>query len=637
MEWGYLISPSHASIAFETMKRTSQLIALTAFLSCVSGAGDAYAVQRSDEPLIGSGVIQAASSNQNVAEPGQVAPVAYESDVALPPIVSGTSKSTSPGAIADDQVRTRIASRPWAAKPPIVRAERALTLPPIVRSASPKTIRPEPEPAAAIVAKPETGSDQPLMPWPTMVTVPVVKPEFNRPALVESRNLPVAFYQESDEPQSLLAPADGMFGNDSILEEASNIPLPSSLPSVPRLQDEVAVPDAMLSESTASSPTIDSSSRNAGAPAYFNGGNGYADTPVIADSGCTDCGTNFNSNVCATCGTDLMDGSCSKCGPGAAYSNGPVIEDYGTFGSVSSARAYLYVEGLYMTRTDGDIVNSNFGSLGRFDGAPGLRVTAGRRADSIFGKELGVSVLPGIEQDISRTDGPGRLNVLRLPSGGFSGAESSSFFNANFQSQSKETDLYSIEYNRVNWGWDLVKSFIGLRYIRMDDSYSIRSTQNPRGFTPANPATGAGAILARSGGSGLFSMDATNNLFGPQIGGELFYDIGYRWSASAFGKFGVFVNANEFDTRLVNNGLVAIDSENTDATIATTAELGFIAHYQLRTNLRFRAAYNMQFIGNVATVSDNLTGQISPLTGFNTTDSDDAFFHGLSIGFEFYR
>jgi hypothetical protein len=43
------------------------------------------------------------------------------------------------------------------------------------------------------------------------------------------------------------------------------------------------------------------------------------------------------------------------------------------------------------------------------------------------------------------------------------------------------------------------------------------------------------------------------------------------------------------------------------------------------------------FLGRVATVSDNFSPFVSPFTGFNASDEDDAFLHGFSFGLEIYR
>ena len=61
-------------------------------------------------------------------------------------------------------------------------------------------------------------------------------------------------------------------------------------------------------------------------------------------------------------------------------------DDY--FGSITGARWYIEAEGMYIDRTDGTIVNSNFGSLGDFDANFGVRLTAGRRRDVTRGFEF---------------------------------------------------------------------------------------------------------------------------------------------------------------------------------------------------------------------------------------------------------
>jgi hypothetical protein len=364
---------------------------------------------------------------------------------------------------------------------------------------------------------------------------------------------------------------------------------------------------------------------------YSNSPNGIDGTTNLYAG--QDAGVSPSSGGCATCGDGLIDGACSTCGPGAAYADGPVIRDYGTFGSVSAADRYLYVDALVWTRADGDIANSNFGTLNDFDFTGGIRATFGVRDDSIFGREISFLGLPRVDQEISRTDTLGRLDVNINPITGpeFNGISTinDAFFNATAQTQRKESDLYSLEFNRVNWGWDLIKTFRGFRYLRFDDSYSVTSVGSRPVGGPIGPPQFEDV-------NGNFTLDASNTLIGAQIGGELFYDIGYRWSASGFSKFGIFANFSDFDFNYTNADFTA-DSENDSVTLSTVAELGVLAHYQIRTNLRFRAGYNVLFVGNVSTTSDNIGQSAGLFTGFEATDSDDVLFHGFNFGLEFYR
>ena len=363
---------------------------------------------------------------------------------------------------------------------------------------------------------------------------------------------------------------------------------------------------------------------NAGLPAQPT--QGFADGTSYFDQNAQANGAPGVSN-CATCGNGLTDGSCPNCGPGAGYSDGPIIRDYGTFGSVSAANRYLYLDALVMTRADGDIQNSNFGTLNDFDFSAGVRATFGTRADSIIGRELSFFALPEIDQDISRTDAPGRLSIITNPTSGIAAnginSTNDAFFIATQQTQRKESSLYAVEFNRTNWGWDLLKSFTGFRFLQFDDEYFVSSVGSRLG-ADGQPVTGD------------FTLDTSNSLFGAHLGGEVFYDVGYRWSASGFGKFGIFANFNSLDFDY-NNDDFDVNSEDDGFTISTVAELGFLAHYQIRTNLRFRAGYNALFVGNVSSVADNLGQTAGLFSGFEGEDSDDAFFHGFNFGLEFYR
>ena len=338
--------------------------------------------------------------------------------------------------------------------------------------------------------------------------------------------------------------------------------------------------------------------------------------PVIMDSGygasCSSC----SDGGCSSCASPVS--SCNSCGSGGCYSESTVANQFGCCGSVYSARRYLIAEALYFDREDGSISASNFGGPGAFDWDIGYRITLGRRADATSGNEFSYMGIPSLEKSRTTTDPIGRINARFTSNDGFTGVESSAFRNAVEQNQTKETGLHSLEFNRVKWGWDVIKTFVGLRYIHVDDDYRMFS-RNIAGET------------------GEFEMNALNNMFGPHIGGELFYDIGYRVSLSMFGKAGGYVNFNRVDTSLNNNGAQFIDTRDENVTLSGSLELGLIGHWQMSREARLRFGYNVLWLGEVASVSDNFSPNLSPLTGSDAGDSDDMFFHGLSVGLEVYR
>ena len=221
-----------------------------------------------------------------------------------------------------------------------------------------------------------------------------------------------------------------------------------------------------------------------------------------------------------------------------------------------------------------------------------------------------------------------------MPTGGLSVNDIPSFFNATEQSQSKESYFHSLEFNKVKWGWDVIKSYVGLRYIFFDDEHTLFS-QNAANIGPDGsldlPQTGE------------FRIGTTNNLIGPQIGGELYYDVGYRVSLSGFSRLGAYVNFSELNETLDNNGVRFVDTEDTNTTVSYTYEIGLSAKYRLTSQSQFRLGYNLYFWDRLATVSDNIVNQGFGIPtgpsffGAGTSDSDSVFISGLSVGFEFYR
>lgn len=328
---------------------------------------------------------------------------------------------------------------------------------------------------------------------------------------------------------------------------------------------------------------------------------------------------------------------CQNCGTQGCYNPGEIAGTFNSCGCNSMARRYMIAEVLYFDRQDGFINNSNFGTLNNFDPEAGWRFTIGRRTDSTRGREISYMGTLAIEQTRNAVQPGGLIQSRFVPSDGFNGGNMRAFFNATEQSQAKETFLHSLEFNRVKWGWDVMKSFVGLRYFLVDDSYSMFSQSAAVAPSALNPA----GIPAEQG---FFQMDAVNHLIGPHIGGELYYDVGYRWSLSGFSKAGIYANFNQFDTRLVSNGVTFVDAEDNNATISGSYEAGLMAKYRLTQRAQFRAGYNILWLGEMGTVSDNLASRTTPLgisltpsIGAETSDSDDMFFHGFSFGFELYR
>ena len=328
-------------------------------------------------------------------------------------------------------------------------------------------------------------------------------------------------------------------------------------------------------------------------------------------------------------GAPTNNNGCQSCGPGGCYDPNAVQNQFGCSGSVASADYYFWGDILLWTRSDGDIQLSNFSSLSDFSWEAGFRATLGYRQNATLGREFTYFGTGDLEESETVTSQSNNLGSLFVPAGGFGAAETTAFFNANEQTQSKESKIHSLEYNRVRWGWDVLKQFVGIRYLYFGDEVELLSTSTV---------------------DGRFAMNNINNLIGAHVGGELFYDVGFRSSVSLTGKTGAYLNFADVDTTFVNDGNTFIDRDVDDTHLASSIELGIMGHYQLNPRARFRLGYDVLLLWGLFTVENNAPrlsndpflipppNILTPLTGSDlNTNNDTVVFHGLSFGLEIFR
>ena len=335
---------------------------------------------------------------------------------------------------------------------------------------------------------------------------------------------------------------------------------------------------------------------------------------------CTDC----SGGGCSNCGIasaagGVVTSNCQACGNNGCHNPGSVLSRAGTSGLVPASRRYLLADGLLFTRTDGDsIINSNFGSLDGFDFSGGLRLTYGAKSDSLRGREITYEGIAPIEEFETRESAGGLITTGLFAGGGLPAGAATAFQNVTEQTEFQTAEFHSLEFNRVTYGWDVIKSFAGVRFLYLEDDYQTNTTN-------------------LFGETGEFRLQSINNLFGVHVGGEIFYDIGRRLSYSFASKAGVFVNFSQVDTLLSNGGIDFIDDDDDNATFSTSLEFSALAHYQLSQTARFRIGYNVLFVGEVATAQDNFNPILTPTSASSTDDGDDIVFHGLNVGFEIFR
>lgn len=345
-----------------------------------------------------------------------------------------------------------------------------------------------------------------------------------------------------------------------------------------------------------------------------DGGSGSGSTcDGCSDSACTSCGgiglgrigrPTLGLRRAVGCGPFCLLGGVANCG-------------FDDCGYVSPAERYFQADALYWRRSDGGIIGTTFGGVSNNDWNWGWRGTLGWRQDEIIGHELTYFGFQPFTDTVRQTSPAGLIDARFFPAGGYNFALLDSFYDAEVTRQTMQSRLHSVGLSRVRFGWDVVKTSFGMRYIWFDDQYQLASQ--------------SGADL------GLFQSKAINNLFGPDLGLELLYDVGRRISFSGKIKGGLFINFNRYETNVANNStqLVAARVDRTDW--AGSLELGANAYFKLGRHARLRGGYDGFWLFDVASVTENYPAFVTPLTGQTPGADRDAKFHGVSFGLELFR
>ncbi len=532
------------------------------------------------------------------------------------------------------------------------------SLPPIVQVASDPSESTATEATSAVEPSGDDGENstpyrfdaesspfrlQPLK--PILEAVPIVRMASASPNEAGSPSAPIGTAMDGNWPP-IISPGDASAFEPDPQQTAIGFPQIQQQMAVrlaPQMGGRTSQTPSFPTNMTTTAPTIPAFNSN------FNSNLSEASTsPAEAPSSSTSISASIPTVSGAISSGYDHRGRCSHCGgtgcehcSGAAvaiqeeYGAAPVMTDESTIVPpertgitgqgyeccgfmTASSNHYLMVDMLYYERAGGRVFGGNFAGFEEFDFSPGGRVTIGRRFDCNSGREMSVT---GFDPWIAVTqerDAGGRLFGNLASSGGFASSSLSSFRNATFLEQFQKTDFYSGEFNHTYWGWDVVKSFIGFRYMYFDDEYRLSS---------------ANAL----GEQGYYFLDTTNYLFGPHVGWEMFYDIGYRLSFSFSTKLGGFANVNRGRTAILNDGDVVLNSAGEDTSLAASAEIGFHGHYQILPRVRARFGYDVLGLWGVATTEDNFTQTITPTTGLAYENDDDAIFHGVFVGVEFYR
>ncbi|MEO1495865.1 MAG: BBP7 family outer membrane beta-barrel protein [Planctomycetota bacterium] len=183
----------------------------------------------------------------------------------------------------------------------------------------------------------------------------------------------------------------------------------------------------------------------------------------------------------------------------------------------------------------------------------------------------------------------------------------------------------------------------GLRYFDLEEGVDWSAT-NIRGLAPnpvlAPPALdpGDGAIADDLRSDGFYRVNASNNLFGGQLGVGMTYETD-RWNFSLFTRNGVYVNDGRITADVTYTDLPddvddpGFSRDNNENSVAFLSQGGFTARYHLRPNLSLRAGWEYLFVNNVALAPNQL--DFNPATD-RLDLTGDVFYHGITAGTEYY-
>lgn len=250
---------------------------------------------------------------------------------------------------------------------------------------------------------------------------------------------------------------------------------------------------------------------------------------------------------------------------------------------------------------------SNQSGLRDFGYEQGTRLSLVRRLDCLDAWELAY-VGPFEWEEFGQVNGVGLTSRLNSTT-----VNLSEFDNATFHSHSYRSRLNSVEVNRRWYGWDVISTLAGLRYMKVDEEFAFNST---------------GAA-----GAGLLAIETHNDMIGPQVGLELNYPLG-NWMTTATAKGAVMVNSADDNFLLVNAGVVEVANTDDELQFSSVIELGYTISYQITPHIAVRGGYELWWLYGFAQAPAQLADPITPLTGSAIVSDENVFYHGASFGFE---
>lgn len=255
---------------------------------------------------------------------------------------------------------------------------------------------------------------------------------------------------------------------------------------------------------------------------------------------------------------------------------------------------------------NGVTLSNNF-ALSEFSYEDGGRVSITRHLDCLDAWELAYAG-PFVWQEYGELNGVGLASRLASTT-----VNLSEFNNATFQSQSYRSRLHSAELNRRWYGWDVISTLVGVRYISIDEDF-LYNTTGP---------VGTGSLL----------IETNNQMLGAQIGTELKFPV-HNWMTTLSLKGALMANSVDGNLRLTNQGAVEVSNTAEDLSGAALMEIGYFFSYQVTPRVKVRGGYEMWWLYGFAGVPGQLTNPVTAGTGAIVDRKSDMYYHGASAGVE---
>lgn len=196
-----------------------------------------------------------------------------------------------------------------------------------------------------------------------------------------------------------------------------------------------------------------------------------------------------------------------------------------------------------------------------------------------------------------------------------------------------------------------VNGLAGVRFLKIDDNFDYADFTTVGGDPgtgwapdPGMPSTYPGGFPSDEPNSIFHEVRVDNQLVGFQLGANMNWLIGCKWSAFCDTQFGIYGNNIDSYQRVygggdgvvswVNSGNeVVVNSDKTDVSFLTEVRAGF--GYQVGCNCRITAAYRLMALTGVALSGEQMSTDWSDPAYVGMIDSNDSLIlHGLQTGVE---